>query len=124
MKYAGKGSLILLRLSGGEWQDFGFSFQKTRIDNGVRAGPARGAAPICEAILSLPRLPTSRPVRGSTPFSAHPPQPATWRPRQHQKIRLGYLCGEFRQQGDIASSLRVCSEHHDKDRFELFRLRQ
>jgi predicted O-linked N-acetylglucosamine transferase (SPINDLY family) len=40
-----------------------------------------------------------------------------WPP--HSKIRLGYLCGEFRDQATSILMTEVW-EHHDKDQFEIF----
>ena len=40
-----------------------------------------------------------------------------WTP--HTKIRLGYLCGEFREQATSILMTEVW-EHHDKDQFEIF----
>jgi predicted O-linked N-acetylglucosamine transferase (SPINDLY family) len=40
-----------------------------------------------------------------------------WPP--HSKIRLGYLCGEFREQATSILMTEVW-EHHDKDQFEIF----
>jgi len=40
-----------------------------------------------------------------------------WPP--HTKIRLGYLCGEFREQATSILMTEVW-EHHDKDQFEIF----
>jgi predicted O-linked N-acetylglucosamine transferase (SPINDLY family) len=37
----------------------------------------------------------------------------------HSKIRLGYLCGEFREQATSILMTEVW-EHHDKDQFEIF----
>jgi predicted O-linked N-acetylglucosamine transferase (SPINDLY family) len=109
------GLLILLRLSGGEWQNF--ASLKAQADDGMRAGKPVVRPYMYQAISSSPadlqacsRLYTAL---------RHPALPARWQPRRHQKIRLGYLCGEFRQQ---ATSLLAAGlfEHHDKDRFELF----
>jgi protein O-GlcNAc transferase len=109
------GMLILLRLSGGEWQDFGAL--QALADAGVRAGKPVVRPYVYQAISCVPadlqacsRLYTAQ---------RHPPLPALWRPRQHPKIRLGYLCGEFRQQATsfLAAGL---FERHDRNRFELF----
>ncbi len=109
------GMLILLRLSGGEWQDF--ASLKARTDTGLREGKRVVRPYMYQAFSSSPAdLQTC-----SRLYTAHrhPPLPAMWQPRQHQKIRLGYLCGEFRQQ---ATSLLAAGlfEHHDKNCFELF----
>ncbi len=110
----GLGNLILLRLSGGDWR--GFAALKQRAEDGVRAGKRVIRPYIFQAISSSPadlqacsRLYTSR---------AHPPLLPLWQPRRRQKIRLGYLCGEFRMQATAILAAGLF-EHHDKDRFEL-----
>ena len=111
----GLGHLILLRLTGGDWQ--GFEALKEKADAGVRAGKHVVRPYIFQAISSSPE----DLQRCSRIYTAqrHPALPAVWRPRQNQKIKLGYLCGEFREQATsfLAAGLW---EKHDKSRFELF----
>ena len=111
----GLGHLLLLRLTGGDWTDF--ADLKSKADAGVRAGKDVIRPYVYQAVSSSPadlqrcaRIYSSR---------RHPPLAPTWRPRSNQKIKLGYLCGEFREHATsfLAAGLW---EKHDKTRFELF----
>jgi predicted O-linked N-acetylglucosamine transferase (SPINDLY family) len=110
----GLGNLMLLRLSGGDWR--GFSELKEKAEAGVRAGKHVIRPYIFQALSPSPAdlQACSRVYTSST----HPPLLPLWQPRRHAKIRLGYLCGEFRMQ---ATSILAAGlfEAHDKERFEL-----
>jgi predicted O-linked N-acetylglucosamine transferase (SPINDLY family) len=110
----GLGNLILLRLSGGDWR--GFPALKLKAEEGVRAGKRVIRPYIFQAISSSP-ADLQACSRNYTAHS-HPPLLPLWQPRRHQKVRLGYLCGEFRMQ---ATSILAAGlfEAHDKSRFEL-----
>lgn len=54
--------------------------------------------------------------------SAPPPDPAAlWKgtPYNHERIRLAYVCAEFREHA-ISFALAGLFEHHDRKRFELY----
>ncbi len=110
-----RGDLLHLRMHVGQWQDF--EAQKDLVDAGVRAGrrvvgpfayqaisqsPADLAA--CSRIYAQTRYPEGQPLRTA--------------PYEHAKIRIGYLCGEFREQ---ATSMLMAGlyELHDRSRFEI-----
>ena len=89
------GQLLLARLTAGAWT--GLDDLRQRIDRGVRAGAevvmpfayqAVSASP--GDLLAAAKIYTAR---------RHPALPAVHRrPREHGKIRIGYVSGEFRQQ--------------------------
>ena len=111
-----RGDLLHLRMHVGDWRDF--DRQKSLVDAGVRAG-RRVVGPFayqaisdspadlkaCSEIYAADRYPARAPlVEG--PWAAH------------GKIRVGYLCGEFRQQ---ATSYLMAGlyEAHDKEKFQI-----
>jgi predicted O-linked N-acetylglucosamine transferase (SPINDLY family) len=110
------GELLYLRLHGGDWRDF--APLRARIQEGVRAGrrvvqpfhytaisdsPADSQA--CAMIFTNHHFPPAPPLAG----------PAR---RAHEKIRLGYVAGEFREH---ATSWLMAGlfESHDREKFEL-----
>ena len=111
-----RGDLLHLRMHVGDWRDF--DTQKNLVDAGVRAGK-RVVGPFayqaisdspadlkaCSLIYAADRYPPRAPLVSG-------PWPA------RDKIRIGYLCGEFRQQ---ATSYLMAGlyEAHDKEKFEI-----
>ncbi len=111
----GLGHLMLLRLTGGDWREF--ADLKSRADAGVRAGKDVIRPYVYQAVSSLPAdLQRCAQIYSSR---RHPALAPAWRPHTSKKIKLGYLCGEFREQATsfLAAGLW---EKHDKERFELF----
>ena len=110
------GELLYLRLRGGDWRDF--EDQRARINAGVRAGrrvvqpfhyQALSDSPVelqaCAVIFTNHHFPPAAPV-------------ATAKRSPRNKIRLGYVAGEFREH---ATSWLMAGlfESHDRDKFEL-----
>ena len=107
--------LLHLRMLGADWHDYAELLKQT--EDGVRAGKLAARPFVFQAMSSSPAdLQTC-----SETYTAHrhPPQPAIWRRHTHDRIRLGYVCGEFREQ---ATSFLTAGlfERHDRSRFELF----
>lgn len=111
-----QGFLAHLKAQACDWSDL--AAQAARLDAGVRAGkpvvepfaylavsssPADLAA--CAGIFVRDRYPAGMPV-------ARPPRGA------RDRIRLGYLSGEFQEQA-TAHLTAGLYEHHDRDRFEV-----
>ena len=111
-----RGDLLHLRMHVGDWQ--GFEAQKNLINEGVRAGRrvvgpfayqaiAESPADLqaCSALYAAGRYP-ARTARGAAKAYAH------------EKIRIGYLCGEFRKQ---ATSFLTAGlyEQHDRGKFHI-----
>jgi predicted O-linked N-acetylglucosamine transferase (SPINDLY family) len=111
-----RGDLLHLRMHVGDWRDF--EAQKKRINQGVKAGRrvvgpfayqaiAESPADLqaCSMLYAAGRYP-ARTARG--PAKAY----------SHEKIRIGYLCGEFRKQ---ATSFLTAGlyEQHDRGKFHI-----
>ena len=111
-----RGDLLHLRMHVGDWRDF--SAQKNLINTGVRAG-RRVVGPFayqaiadspadlqaCSVLYAAGRYP-ARTARGPAKV------------RAQGKIRIGYLCGEFRKQ---ATSFLTAGlyEQHDRAKFHI-----
>ncbi len=109
------GELLHLNMFAADWDDF--EKQKALLDQGVREGKAVVRPFVYQAISSSPadlqacsRLFTA----AAFPETAQPPVPA----RSHQKIRIGYLSAEFREQA-TAYLMAGLYELHDRSRFEV-----
>jgi predicted O-linked N-acetylglucosamine transferase (SPINDLY family) len=110
------GDLLHLRMHGTDWRDF--EQQAAQLAAGVRAGKRVALPFIYLAISDSPEdLQTCAIIYSD---HLHPPGPVLWKKSGHRrdKIRLGYMSGEFRNQATafLTAGLYEC---HDKDRFEL-----
>jgi predicted O-linked N-acetylglucosamine transferase (SPINDLY family) len=111
-----RGDLLHLRMQRSDWS--GFDQLVPRIDAGVRAGER-----IIDPFMYLAISESPADLQAcATIFTSqfHPPVPVAWKkagPRR-DKIRLGYVSGEFREQATayLTAGLYEC---HDKSRFEL-----
>ena len=110
-----RGDLLHLRMQAGDWR--GLDEQIAKIDDGVRAG-RRVVQPFAyQAISQSPAdLQACATIRTADLFPAVA-APASYSHR-HDKIRLGYVSGEFRQQATALLTAGLY-ESHDKSRFEL-----
>ena len=113
-----RGELLHLRMLGGDWRDL--AREAARIDDGVRAGKRVVKPFVYQAISELPAdLQACARIASCHMFPAVgiPPAPL----RDHKKIRLGYVSGEFHEQATafLAAGLY---ELHDKSKFELVAL--
>jgi protein O-GlcNAc transferase len=111
-----RGDLLHLHMHVGDWRDYGR--QKNLVDAGVRAG-RRAVGPFAyQAISESPAdLKSCSMIYAANRYPARTPL-ATRAWPDHKKIRIGYLCGEFRRQ---ATSFLTAGlyEQHDKSRFEI-----
>ncbi len=110
-----RGALLHMRMHAGDWRDL--PPQRAALDEGVRLGkrvvePFAYQALCCCAseLLACARLYAT----DKYPPLALARQPS---PRAH-RIRLGYLCGEFRAQATMYLAAGLF-EHHDRSRFEV-----
>ena len=110
------GDLFHLHMYAGDWRDF--AADRAALDNGVAAGRAVanpfvycGIAESPKLLLSCVRDYTARKFPAQMPLRAGTA-------RRPGKIRVGYLCGEFRAQATayLAAGL---FEAHDRERFEI-----
>jgi protein O-GlcNAc transferase len=107
--------LLHLRMLGADWHDYDTLLKQT--EDGVRAGKLAARPFVFQAMSSSPAdLQTC-----SQTYTAHrhPPKPAIWRRHTHDRIRLGYVCGEFREQATAFLTAGLF-ERHDRSRFEVF----
>ena len=111
-----RGDLLHLRMYGADWR--GFDHEVAILHAEVRAGK-RAVNPFAyQAISESPAdLQVCAVTYASHRFPAMPAlRPAS--PRRREKIRLGYVSGEFRDQA-TAHLMAGLYECHDKDRFEI-----
>jgi predicted O-linked N-acetylglucosamine transferase (SPINDLY family) len=111
-----RGNLLHLKMHAGDWRDL--AGQLTAVTEGVRAGRRvvepyvhQGFASSPADLLASAKLFT----QDKYPPVAH----AQVRQRRPGRIRLGYLCGEFRAQATMYLAAGLF-EHHDRGRFEVF----
>ena len=111
-----RGELQHLKMQAADWR--GYEQQTTALEAAVRAGK-RAVQPLY--YLAISGEPADLLACART-YSGHlyPPAPALWTgtTRRHRKIRLAYLCGEFREHpiGFLTVGL---FELHDKSKFEI-----
>ena len=110
------GDLFHLRMYAGDWHSF--AADRTALDEGVAAGrPVAvpfiycGIADSPARLLSCMRDYTARKFPPQTPMRSGTA-------RRPGKIRIGYLCGEFRAQATAYLTAGL-SEAHDRDRFDI-----
>jgi protein O-GlcNAc transferase len=110
-----RGLLMHLKMYACDWR--GFDAALARVDDGVRAGKRAVEPFIYQALSSSP----ADLQHCATIHAAHryPPGSALWRPRNHDRIRIGYVSGELRAQA-TAYLMAEMYERHDHARFEIF----
>jgi predicted O-linked N-acetylglucosamine transferase (SPINDLY family) len=115
----GRGAVLHLKTYAADWTDY--QMQKTALLEGVRAGTRVARPFMFQAISDRPEdLQACARIYAR---DLHPQVPDTPRhdpaSRQgRQKIRLGYLSGEFREQA-TAILMAGLYERHDRSRFEV-----
>lgn len=110
-----RGELLHMKMMGADWT--GLAEDMALINSGVRAGKEVVMPFIYQAVSESPAD-----LRACARIYAalYPPAPrpafAAW--RKPGRVRLGYLCGEFRSHATSYLTIGVF-ELHDRDRFEL-----
>jgi protein O-GlcNAc transferase len=110
-----RGELLHLQMFAADWDDF--EHQKSLVDQGVRAGKEVVRPFVYQAVSASP----ADLKACSRIFASHlfPPQKTrSIAARSHDRIRIGYLSGEFREQA-TAYLMAGLYELHDKSRFEI-----
>jgi predicted O-linked N-acetylglucosamine transferase (SPINDLY family) len=110
-----RGELLHLQMFAADWDDF--ENQKALVDQGVRAGKEVVRPFVYQAVSGSPAdlMSCSRIFAGNL----FPPQRSQrFAARSHDRIRIGYLSGEFREQA-TAYLMAGLYEQHDKSRFEI-----
>ena len=117
----GRGELLHVRMFSADWHDF--AARKSELEWLVRAGTRAVQPFIFQAIAQSPQ--DAQACSRSWARDKHPPVPAAPHDpaaRQgREKIRIGYLSGEFRQQA-TAILMAGLYERHDRARFEIVAL--
>jgi protein O-GlcNAc transferase len=110
-----RGDLLHLKMHAGDWHDL--ARERAALDEGVRAGK-RVVVP--HAYQSLSSSPSD--LLASAKIYTQDKYPPLSSPQRHYrregKIRLGYLCGEFRSHATMYLAAGLF-EHHDRTRFEV-----
>jgi predicted O-linked N-acetylglucosamine transferase (SPINDLY family) len=110
-----RGDLLHLKMHAGDWRDF--AAQRALLDDGVRAGRPVAEPYVYQGLSSSPAdLLACAEIYTADKYPARP-MPAR-RGRKPGRIRLGYLCGEFRAQATMYLAAGLF-EHHDRGRFEV-----
>jgi protein O-GlcNAc transferase len=110
-----RGDLLHLRMHAGDWRHL--AHECAALEEGVRSGK-RVAEPYVYQSLSssLADLLAAAKIYAQDKY---PPLSAASRRRRRQgRIRVGYLCGEFRAQATMYLAAGLF-EHHDRARFEV-----
>ena len=111
-----RGELLHLKMYGADWENF--DSDVAAIDQAVRRGERAVRPFVYQAISRKPAdLQACSRIFAGDLFSASPTAmpPPTYR---HEKIRLGYVSGEFREQA-TAYLMAGLYELHDRDKFDV-----
>jgi protein O-GlcNAc transferase len=110
-----QGDLLHLKMHAGDWR--GFDKERAALDQGVRAGKRIVEPYVYQGLSSSPAdlLACAR-IYAADKYPASPF--AQKRQRRPGKIRVGYLCGEFRAQATMYLAAGLF-EQHDRKRFEV-----
>jgi protein O-GlcNAc transferase len=109
-----RGNLLHLKMHVGDWRDL--ARERAALDEGVRAGKRVVEPYVYQGFSSSPAdLLTSAKIYAQDHY---PARSSPHRRRREGKIRLGYLCGEFRAQATMYLAAGLF-EHHDRTRFEV-----
>ena len=110
-----RGDLLHLRLHAGDWR--GFDKERVALDQGVRAGKRIVEPYVYQGLSSSPAdLLACAKIYAADKYPAK--LFAQKQKRRPGKIRVGYLCGEFRAQATMYLAAGLF-EQHDRKRFEV-----
>jgi predicted O-linked N-acetylglucosamine transferase (SPINDLY family) len=111
-----RGNLLHARMTAGDWRDF--ENDKQALDEAVRAGKHAVEPFAYQALSDSPQdlQACARLFAGRNFPPAAPIYKVTQ--RKHGPIRVGYVCGEFRQQATMILAAGLF-EAHDRERFEI-----
>ena len=109
-----EGGILHLKMYMADWDDF--AARKAALENGVRAGRQVARPFMFQAVSGDPALlqACSRTFASGFPAVASPPH----QKHAREKIRIGYVSGEFREQA-TAILMAGLYERHDRGRFEV-----
>ncbi len=110
-----RGDLLHMKMLAADWDDL--ARERAALDQAVRASE-RVVQPYVYQALSSSPADLLAAARIYTQDNYPPLSSAHRRGRREGKIRLGYLCGEFRAQATMHLAAGLF-EHHDRARFEV-----
>ena len=110
-----RGNLLHMRMHAADWRDL--PRQRAALDADVRAGRRVVEPHVYQGLSSSPAdLLAAAAIQTRDKY---PPQAAAYRRRRREgKIRLGYLCGEFRAHATMHLAAGLF-ERHDRSRFQV-----
>lgn len=107
------GLLLHCLLQTCDWRDF--ARQVAAVEALTRAGAEASEPFVLQAVSHSP----ADLRRSAEIYARRTPAAGTlWRPRRHDRLRLGYVAGEFRHHATAMLTARLF-ELHDRDRFEV-----
>jgi predicted O-linked N-acetylglucosamine transferase (SPINDLY family) len=110
-----RGELLHLKMFAADWDDF--DAQKRLVDQGVQAGKQIVRPFVYQAVSSSPAdLQACSRIFAKSLFP--PLESVRIAPRDHARIRIGYVSADFREQA-TAYLMAGLYELHDKSRFEI-----
>jgi protein O-GlcNAc transferase len=110
------GDLLHLKMHAGDWRDFDSA--KARLDAAVRAGKPAAEPFVYQGLSDSPAdLLACASAYAAGKFPAGPPMAAR-KARSGERIRVGYVSGEFRDQATMYLAAGLF-EQHDRTRFEI-----
>jgi protein O-GlcNAc transferase len=110
------GELLHLKMYGADWENF--DAEVAAIDQAVRQGRPVVRPFVYQAISRIPAdLQACSRIFATDLFSTRPAQTSAF-PYRHEKIRIGYVSGEFREQA-TAYLMAGLYELHDREKFEV-----
>jgi protein O-GlcNAc transferase len=110
-----QGDLLHLKMHAGDWRDLVRA--RASLDEGVRAGMRVVEPYVYQGLSSSPADLLA--CAGIYAQDKYPPLTSPHRRRRREgKIRVGYLCGEFRAQATMHLAAGLF-EQHDRTRFEI-----
>ena len=114
------GELLYMKMQGADWS--GFDEDAAALDAGIEAGKPVVRPFVYQAISRSPAHLQKCSRLFADKFFPPCAAPA-FAPRQHKKIKLGYVSGEFKEQA-TAYLMAGLYEQHDRETFEGHRHRQ
>jgi len=109
------GLLLHLQMQACDWRDF--DRHVAAVEARMRAGTEAAEPFVYQAVSCVPAdLFRCAEIHAA---SRYPAAGRLWRPRAHDRIRLGYVSGEFRTQATALLAARLYALH-DRARFEVF----
>jgi protein O-GlcNAc transferase len=110
-----QGEMLHLKMFGANWEDF--EAEKLLIDEGVRNGKRVVRPFVYQALSSSPADLQACSRIFAAQFFPPAGQPTAFR-HNHDRIRVGYVSGEFREQA-TAYLMAGLYELHDREKFEI-----